>query len=235
MTDDLCARIMEEHRLVIAFEPSADNFRDYVTALSARLVREGIDASGLPLFGDHINPDLSYIAPDCFLATLGYDAAGRLVSSNTARLYRFETPKTLRWHLESCRLWYDQPELHAPLMRCDVQSDDPRMDQPVEATIHVGSAWVHPSLRGNGLGKTMVALHRLEAFERLGDHLMFGTTVGSKTGGFTGTTNHHGIATVCMFEPGDPNGVPEIQHIRIWSREAATKAADAIAAHGIAT
>lgn len=220
--------ILEKYRLVLASEPSPDSFRDYVTALSARLIREGIDATALPLFGDHINPDLSYIAPDCFLATLGYRTFGELVTTNTGRLYRFDTPHTLRWLFESCRLWYDEPDLHAPLMRCDVQSDDPRMDKEVGAVVHVGTAWVHPSLRGNGLGKAMVALHRLEAMERFGDALMFGTTVASKTGGFTGTTAYDGTATVSMFAPGDANGVSEVQQIRIWSPEAILAAAERV-------
>jgi hypothetical protein len=219
--------IMERFKLVLAQEPSADYFAGYVTALRERLKKEGADPTGLPLFGAHVNPDWSYIAPHQFMATLGYDGP-KLVTTNTARLYEFETPKTLRWLLESCRLWYDEPELHAPLMRCTVTSDDPRMDKEVSAVVHVGSAWIHPSMRGKGLGSAMVAYHRLKAMEALGEHLMFGTTNAVHSGSFTGTERHQGVAEVCMFAPGDPNGIPEVQQVRLWTKPDLIAAAERI-------
>lgn len=228
----LRSRILDQYGVHVAHEADAQQFGKDVTQI--RLWMESLkeDVFGLPLYGAHVNTDLSYIGPKEFMASIGLKNS-YAIATNTARLYRFDTPKTLRWLFESCRLWYDEPELHAPLMRCDVISDDPRMDKPVDAVVHVGTAWVHPSLRGNGLGKMMVALHRLEAMERLGEHLMFGTTVASKTGGFTGKTDHHGTATVCMFAPGDPNGAPEIQHIRLWTKADTLSAASRIAESGI--
>lgn len=226
----LRARIIDKHDVVIRARSSTGAFRGIIDRLRQKMTASGVSTDGLPLFGAHINPDLSYIAPDCFRATIGY--RGRdCVTTNTARvypLYRSGNLHTLRWLFESCRLWYDEPDLHAPLMRCDVQSDDPRMDKEVGAVVHVGTAWIHPSLRGNGLGKAMVALHRLEAMERFGEALMFGTTVASKTGGFTGATAYDGTATVSMFAPGDANGVPEVQQIRIWSPDAILAAAERV-------
>ena len=230
--DALRARIADEFGLTIKHETSADAFAGYVTAARVRLGGEGVDVTGLPLFGAHINPDWSYIAPHCFMATLGYWWP-KLATTNTARLYEFDAPHSIRWLMESCRLWYDEPELHAPLMTCEVTSDDPRMDQPVSSVIHVGTAWVHPSLRGKGLGRLMVALHRAEAFDRLKAPLMFGTTVASKDGKWTGSSAFNGTAVVRMGAKDDPNVVPEVQQVRIYTPDSILSDAQRIAESGI--
>lgn len=218
MTSALQNHIERKYGIRLSFSTSPADFAATVMVARRRLDKEGIPTDGLPIFGNHINPDLSYIAPGCFFATCGFNDSG-LVSTNTGRLYRFDAPQSIRWLMESIRLWADDPDVTLPEWSCEVTGDDPRLDVQVPAIWHFGTAWIHPSERGKGLGREVVALNRAKSFETLGDYLGFGTTLASKNGKWTGkepdaTAILH-ITNDYAFRPASS----EHQQIRIWTRE----------------
>lgn len=85
------------------------------------------------------------------------------------------------------------------------------------------------SLRGRGLGRLMVALHRLEALDRLGDHMMFGTTILERSGSWTGNKSFHATAEVRMSH----DAPVEQQAIRLWTRDDLILTAARIISDGI--
>lgn len=190
-------------------------FSDLIEGTRRRLTAEGHLPHELPLSGLHILWTLSEIQTGHFLATLGFDSAGHLVTTNTARLYPLtEDAPTIRRLFETCRLWLDDPDHYAPGMTCVLTSDDPRFDERTEAAIHLGTAWVRRDLRGAGLGKQVLQLHRLNALEHLGAHRMFGTTGSAKSGSWTGG-EAAGSAVVSMTT----EGPVEHQVVRLYEPE----------------
>ena len=210
-------RLHEKHRIVTLPTSSPDDFGRLIKEVRTTMRAENACAEeDLPLYGDHFNSGLSVIEEGDYVALLGFDDHGFLVTTNTARRYScFDKDgmfPNVRWLMQSRRLWFDKPELVAPSMRCEVEGLDFRLDMRFARILHVGTAWVHPRLRHQGVGRTVLALHRVAAFERLSAELMFGTTKATTNGAWTGSASHDGLATVTGAD-----GSIEKQQIRIYA------------------
>lgn len=222
-------RIADRYKVFPVAVSNPDDFGRLIREVRSAMRAAGCEENDLPLYGDHINSGLSAIDEFEFVALLGIDDTGQLVTTNTARAYSpFDDEgmfPNIRWLLQSRRLWFDKPELVAPSMRCVVDGLDFRFDMRFPSILHVGTAWVHSRLRDHGLGRAMVALHRNSAYERFGAEMMFGTTKATKDGTWTGSPVFHGTATVTAAD-----GSIEQQQIRIWSRDDATAAGERVLA-----
>lgn len=172
--------IWDRHGIKLLYCDDPWRFRDMSEKECARApVYFETDERDPPQLGTHADATCRAMTSENFFALVGTrsDRPLPFLTQNTAALYRMEGGANLICHLfESRRLWSDNPERDCAGLEVKTASASPDFFWALPA-VHLGTAWVTPSRRKQGIAETVSRLHRMVAWLKFGEVPQFGTIV----------------------------------------------------------
>lgn len=175
--------VWDRHRFKLHFCPDPWRFRD----LSEREVAESrkgyweVDQTDPPQLGMHADPTCRELNHANFYALIGAvtDRPLRVLTMNTAALYDYDNCQqyTLRGLFWTRRLWSDHPGRDCADLDVMPQNEGAPLFETRLPAVHLGTSWVNPMRRKQGIAGLVSRIHRVVALLKFGALPQFATIV----------------------------------------------------------
>lgn len=177
--------IWDKHGFKLMYIDDPARFRDVSEKEVERATRGVIDPEDepdYPQLGMHTDATCRAMSSDDFFALIGCvtERPLRCITMNTAALYD-DTLLDRDEYIEDLftrrRLWSDHPDRDCAGLVVETTTWTVDVADETLPAVHLGTAWVHPWRRRQGIMARVSRLHRMVAYLRFGAVPQFGTVV----------------------------------------------------------